>query len=502
MLKLKRLIPALLSVVFAFAICASACDNGNKGEQGKGQEEQISNDKSALISIKIDTYGVKKSFALGDEFTAAGLQVTANFKNVDTDEVSSDDVSDDVVVDSSNYDANKVGSYDIHVSYTHAGVTRTDSYVVKVNAAEPKFGGITVEYEEGFNNKQNMQYNVSAVTIPNDKLIVKKVDANGEVGETLSASDYNVDLYLGSVKQSSWSVGGGAYTLLVSLKSDPDVTNFVNYYVIDQLTSLVWNKTAAGTVTEIDQWSSDKQVKEMASTWKFTAYYLSGASKPVTVADAGVTYSCNVETSGSQPVSVVYTDYNALGVKEDEDTSVTVTVNEINADINTYTYSYDALKAEMGNPTGDKLQLTAEFFTGVNSFLKFVEEGSSASDQYRSNGNIEIKGGRLQVTFQGKGYIEIGFSSSGDTDSGLVLMDKDNNYMYGIVKSGEAYELIADDDLGNLAGLFVIHGTKSSVVKFSVEEAGTYTIFSWWSHSGGSRGCRLQSVNMVDVVKK
>lgn len=502
MLKLKRLIPALLSVVFAFAIFTAAC----KVEQKAGI------DQNALVGITLDTSRAKKTYEIGENFSTENLVVKATMKDIDSGLETQKDVSTSAKVDSTLYDSSKVGAYRIYVSYTHAGVTRSDSYEVKVNLAEPKFGGITVEYVAGFEDTKTLTVSMPQVTIE-PQLVVKKIGEDGTVGETLSASEYDVKLYLGSVEQSSWTVRGGAYTIVVSLKSDPKIKNFVNYYVVDSLNSLSWNSTAAGTVTQIEQWSSDYAVKQMALTWSFTAMYKSAGSKTLTIADEGVSYKCNVETDGTQTVAVTFTERNALGVQETKTTSVTINVSKYDGDINEYNYNFDELVGVLQGLSlsgNDKTQLIADYFnTTSNSFLKFIEKDSTSADQYRtSNGNpscIEIKGGRLQVTFEGKGYIEIGFSSNGGTSqSGLVLVDYNNEYVYGTIQGNTSniVELIEDDEDGNLKGLFVVTGTSERKVKFSVEGPGTYTIYSWYNFGTQSRGSRLYSIKMIDVVAK
>lgn len=494
MFKLKRFIPALLSVVFAFAIFASAC-----------KSEKNSIDKNALVGITLDTSKAKKSYELGEKFSAADLVVYATMKDIDSGLETQKEVSKKAKIDSSKYVATSVGTYEIFVSYTHAGVTRSDSYKVDVNKSEPQFGGITVEWSDSVVNTQNLSLTVKTITIPQDQLVVKKVDKDGNAGEILTSKDYNVELYLGSVKQSSWTVGGGAYTVLVSLKSNPNVNNFVNFYVVDKLNSMKWLDTADGTVTEIEQWSTDYAVRQMASTWKFEIGYISGAKKTVTIADPGLTYTCNVEVAGQKVINIAYSALNAIGETEKKDAAVTINVKALDADTHTYTYDFEVLKATLGSDPADKTPLTAACFTGVNSFLKFVEDGSSKDDQYRAPGTncIEIKGGRLEVTFEGKGYIEIGFSSTGGSNiSGIALKDYEGNYMYGSVQSGNAVGLLEDDDYDNKAGLFIVQGTGESIVKFSVEKAGTYTIYGMYTYSGGSRGSRIKTINMVDVVAK
>lgn len=495
MSKIKRLIPALLSVVFAFAIFAAACDT----------QETV--DQNALISIEIDTLNVQTSFEYGEKFSSENLAVTATLRDIDTGEESRSDVTRSAKVDSTNYNANSVGTYDIHVSYTHAGVTRTASYKVSVKPKEPPFSGLTVEYASGYSDRVTLATGIS-VTMIVPELVVKKVGDDGIVDETpLSESEYRTELYLGNEKQNGWMVGGGAYEIRVYLVSDPNVFCGIVYYVIDNLFSIAWNSTAAGTQTTIERWSSDKEVIAMAHTWSFTATYVSGATKTVTVADEGVSYDCNVDTAGVKQVSVSYVDDNAIGQTIGKSTNVTITVSDIDADITSYDYNLDELTSEMKSALdrdtlGDNLQLHSSYFTGKNSFLTFIEDGSSSADQYRSSGLIEIKGGRLQVEFQGKGAIEIEFSSTGSSNtSGLVLIDKDGKYVSGRVKEGNAVELAEDDADGNLKGLFTVTGTGHVTIRFFVEEPGIYTIYSLYS-SGSTRGCRLYGIHMTDVVMK
>lgn len=491
MRKLKRLVYVLLGAALALSVFASACDSS----QGASKPD------TALVGLTLETDYAKKTFEFGEPYSSESLVVNAILKNVKTELETPTDVTAKAQIDSSAYNSEVAGKYEIYVSYTHAGVTRSTGYEVEVKAKEPVFGGITVEYVQGFENTHKLGYG-ELVTDITPQLVVKRVNGEGEVAEELSANDYNTELYLGSVKQSSWQVGGGAYTIIVSLKSDPSVTNFINYYVVDTCQSIKFDANPEA-VTAIDQWSNDSEVKAMAATWKFTVSYLSTASKALTVADAGVSYKCNPEVDGQQSVSVMYTERDALGDEVTRTTVVPITVRKVDASVTNYTYSLDALKAQMQTrlkkDPADKDKLAKADFTGENAFLTFVEDGAGTADQYRTNGCIEIKEGRLQVTFKGKGSVSVTFSSTGGSNvSGAALLDEYGNYMPG--SSASANELLLDDDDGNRQGLFTTTGTGQVTVKFSVLKPGTYTIYCMYTSPSGSRGSRIYGISMQDVV--
>lgn len=190
-------------------------------------------------------------------------------------------------------------------------------------------------------------------------------------------------------------------------------------------------------------------------------------------------------------------------------------------------FSWDALRAVIAERcTGfvydettssnstDKVALEANDFTGVNSFLTFVEDGKSSSDQYRSNKNgscIEVKGDRLKVTFQKAGTITITFgSTSGANTSGLVLAKADGTWLEATATTAtkvEADETIAEGYV-NKAGLYKKEGGQNSGAAASITftvEAGTYTIHTGYSYyddsksTNSTRGTRIYTIVMANT---
>lgn len=84
---------------------------------------------SGLLSIALDTSKAKTLFYTGDSYSSAGLVVTA--KLINESEPKTVAVSD-CEIDTSAFDNTKAGKYDIKVSYTAQGATKTAVYQVKV----------------------------------------------------------------------------------------------------------------------------------------------------------------------------------------------------------------------------------------------------------------------------------------------------------------------------------------------------------------------------------
>lgn len=320
-MKKHKILFAVISALLAVGmIFAAAC--------GGGYSETQNDDKQALLDLVVDFGNAKKEYKIGEEIDTSRLFCSAKFINVETGEESVDeDIEDDIIIDSSEFDSSVVGIYNIYVSYTHAGVTRVKSYPVYVIGVDAAFGGIEVEYAAGTNNKVTLQPGTTATTIPQDGIIVKRVDNNGNVTDTLPASDYVLELYKGTVKQDSWTVGGGAYTIRATLKSNPQVSSFVSYYVVDDLKTFTLN---SGAVTE--QKVGDDV---MSSTWTFTATYNSGASRIVTADDVTIT-NLVTDTTTNNPLlgvnhrvaTVVYTEFSGGGGTVSKELKIQYVVTE------------------------------------------------------------------------------------------------------------------------------------------------------------------------------
>ncbi|MDE6356526.1 MAG: hypothetical protein K2L67_04710 [Clostridia bacterium] len=318
-MKKHKILFAVISALLAVGmIFAAAC--------GGGYSETQNDDKQALLDLVVDFGNAKSKYNLGEELDTSRLFCSAKFIDVETGEESVDeDIEDDIIIDSSEFDSSVVGIYSIYVSYTHAGVTRVKSYPVQVIGTDAEFGGIEVEYAAGTNNKVTLQSGTTTTTIPQDGIIVKRVDNNGNVMDTLPSSDYVLELYKGTVKQDGWTVGGGAYTIRATLKSNPKVSNFVSYYVVDDLKTFTLN---AGAVTE--QKVGDDV---MSSTWTFTATYNSGAARIVTADDVTITnlITTRVTTNtavGYRVATVTYTEFSGRGGTVSKELKIQYVVTE------------------------------------------------------------------------------------------------------------------------------------------------------------------------------
>lgn len=117
MKKLKHLLPALFAVVMSFALVFSVACSGSCS-------------KAKLQSLELNTESATTEFFTGESFSTEGLVVTANFSNKKTEAVSL--TAEGLTVDSSAYRSNKVGEYEIKVSYTLEETTVEASYNVSV----------------------------------------------------------------------------------------------------------------------------------------------------------------------------------------------------------------------------------------------------------------------------------------------------------------------------------------------------------------------------------
>ena len=97
-------------------------------------------------------------------------------------------------------------------------------------------------------------------------------------------------------------MGGGAYTIMVTLKSNPQISNFVSYYVIDDLKTISFSGETTQPVGE----------DIISSTWRFTLTYNSGATKVVTADDVSISNFVTTRT-GTRKAPVVYTEFSGRG---------------------------------------------------------------------------------------------------------------------------------------------------------------------------------------------
>ncbi|MCD8205079.1 MAG: pectinesterase family protein [Clostridia bacterium] len=256
---------------------------------------------------------------------------------------------------------------------------------------------------------------------------------------------------------------------------------------------------ADDTYFAVDSWDKSSDYIKVTGVSAGSTYVTITLSVNGTILDTAV---CTV---------IVNTSSAGLG---DEDESETVT--------NVYEFSYDELCQAMfgSGDVADGTQLSAEYFTGGNSFITYT--GSSSSNKIRNSSNgsaIEVKGDCLTVTFEGTGTLTISFSSTGnkaENISTIGVKDSAGNYLSGEAdETSEGYSNLIAHALSNGGCAYEISYNKFATVTFMVTEPGTYTIATCIATSLGfdvndpnpeennysdNRAARINAIVMVDNI--
>ncbi len=325
MKKLKKLLPAIIAIVLAFTMVFAVACSGGCGNCG-GEKE----DPEVLSSISLDTANTKTKYEVGEEFSTAGLVVTATFTKGSESNSKTVELTDpNLVIDSSAYNKSAYGSYEIKVSYTFDGVTKETSYIVRV-VIFVDGPGLKVSLATGTPDTIELSETQKTATIDLTKIVVEVVSETGETVNTLTDKDYTVELYSGSEKLTETSgLGSGVYQIWATVngfyKMDKDWTpsSFILVYVVNDLVSLAWDSSAEGTLTEQEASSKDS----ISSTWKFTATYANGETKDVT--EKVVLSGVDTKVAGeAKTATATYTEANAKGEKISKTADVTYTITQ------------------------------------------------------------------------------------------------------------------------------------------------------------------------------
>lgn len=273
-MKLKQRVLSFLSVVTVFlTLCFSAAI----GAGCTPEEPETPQVTKTLESIGLDTQNAKTQYFVGEEFTYAGLKVTANYKLSDG-QTQYADVSDKANVNSSAFDGEKAGDYAIKVSYSETldGVAKTveQEYSVSVLARR---NGLAVQFKSGKGEPVNLSTSQKTADMSDvaNWIEVKQPNENGEIDESsavLPQELYTVKVYkekeeitdLTAVKRGTYQIWASRYD------EDDDFTyeGFVLFYVVDTVDKI---ELTDGVVTQ------ERGLKEiMTPTWKFTVTYHSG----------------------------------------------------------------------------------------------------------------------------------------------------------------------------------------------------------------------------------
>ncbi len=310
------------------------------------------------------------------------------------------------------------------------------------------------------------------VTIPTNDISVKLARVDESLVKDIT--DYTLEYYKGGEKLDNLeNLGGGAYNIWAKATVDiggeqVECESFVIVYVIDDLDTLKWNKTAEGTVST----QGKSVIDRMSDTWSFTATYKSGKTETVRLGEncflTGL--DTNKETAGSV-ATATYTVYNSKGVSISKTASVFYTVTAAQNNVVTSVYDFNGLKASL---TAEQQALGTYVLPvgplGGNEFMTVLGENVA---WYRGGNNnlLEMQNDAFKVSITGVGTITIGVDSTNSTNiSSIALKDSQGNLIEG-TPGADCVEKDDDDNAYSVRG-------KGGLISFIILTPGEYTICS------------------------
>lgn len=476
MKRTKLLLSVLASFLLAFVmVFAAACDS-NTGNGGNGNNNGdygiTDSSKDGLSLDHISLSGYTETFELGDAFSTGNLVVTATLIDYNTSDSAVEEETlnaSQYTVDSSEYNANRVGTYTIFVSHTRSGVTRTAHYKVDVTPVKPAYGGIVVKLAEGESATYTLTTENPSATVSKDILAVYEVGADGEVSTTpLAANAYGADLYLGSKKiENNTTNEGGVYSLVAYLVADSTKKDYIPVYVVNPVTKI---ELANAETAKTEQDASSKD--ELSGTWEFTVTYSNGFTKTVKAGDAGLTIGIDTRVAGeNKTANVKYVEVDASGASHEVTTTVTYTIKakEQTGSVD-YKVTYDVDSDD--NTTG---KWTTTWANGVEDSEGTITFNASALDGYKSGSKTSEDGTySAEHAFEFKSnknlIITVGNTASNVTINYFISHGtaNDSTRTASVTKGGETVASITPVATDVAPGLY----------KMTVENAtaGTYTL--------------------------
>lgn len=334
MKQIKHFVLVLMAIVLVFAVpFSTACKTDTPPPEPIKPEVT-----ETLKELSVDASKVKSVYYVGEEFTSAGLVVTAIVKKSNSDTPETRDVTSSATVDSSAFVSDKSGDYTINVSYTLGEVTKSGSFSVTVTDKD----GLDVKLADGVADTITLTAENTVAAIDLTKIVVRTVNYKGEVIGTndglLSASEYTTKLFVKDteITEGFDNLGEGAYQIWAysesKLISGYQLSGFALIYVVDEIVKL--EKTAGDTeqIVGADTISAD---------WTFTATYASG--KTINLTAQEVKNDIDTKTQGeNKTATVAYSYKNAKGENKSVELEVSYTIKPKpvqEGDI-TYTMSY------------------------------------------------------------------------------------------------------------------------------------------------------------------
>ena len=466
----------------------------------------------------LDDSSVKKSYNIGDSFDATGLGATVVYYNYQSGAVAErTDVSDKVKVDSSAFNKDAVGEYSIKVSYQENETTIEATYtvIVKIGAGlDFDIPNDSSDYTVEADNSLTYTLASSGTVVDLSTWVVNVVDANGVVGAEVT-DGCTFEAYYGSaenkitvtdkqfIADKAGSYNVWAYYDNYSVPGTDktfDLSAFVVVNVQDGLSSITFNSSAAGTLTE-----QKAGFDAISSTWTFTVNYSSGASKVVTSADVEIEGLDTVTVTDNGVATVKFTELDARGVAKTVTTTVNYKITEADVvatgsagisfedmTVGTFTAAYDA--ATNGSVTldnQDSLLLSSSIIhTTADKFS--IKEVSAT---------ITTQKGELNLT---KAFATEGGTRTQTRRSIKFVLPDEGTYTINVWASVVSasntgrYVKVANDDTSNLdfqkeAGTQIGNELKVDVQKCTIENVNGGT---WYVGSGAAI-----LIHYIEIVK-
>lgn len=431
-LLLSTVVSFLLAFVMTFAVACQPNDGGNTGNTDNNVDHGITDSsKDGLALDHISVSGYTETFTLGTAFSTGNLVVTATLNDYNISDKYMTEVTlsaSEYEVDSSDYNANKVGTYTIYVSHTRSNVTRTVHYTVEVTPVTPAYGGIIVKIAEGKSDSVSLTSTSASVTVEKDIVAVYMIGADGEPeAEPLHEDLYDADLYLGSKKiENNTTEVGGVYSLVVTLKADPTKQDFIAIYIVNPVTKI---ELANADTAKTEQEASTKD--EISGTWEFTVTYANGVTKTVKVGDEGLTTDVDTKTAGeNKTANIKYVETDAKGTAHEVTTTVTytITAKEQTGSVDyKVTYDVDSDDGSTGKwttvwansveDTAGTITFNASALDGFKTGKKTSADGTYSAEyayEFKSNKNLLITVGEAASNVNIDYYVSHG--TTGDSD--------------------------------------------------------------------------------------
>lgn len=160
--------------------------------------------EATLAALSLNTADVKKTFKVGDTFTAENLVATGVYANSVTADSSTRVIAfDDLEISSP--DMSELGEQTVTVTY--GGVSET--YKITIESAVAGITGVSASLKDGFNNQ--LAEGQTTLTVKKSDIVVSPVGENAEA----TVTSYTVKLNGEEIDETGKALAAGEYTVTV-----------------------------------------------------------------------------------------------------------------------------------------------------------------------------------------------------------------------------------------------------------------------------------------------